>query len=128
MSLPASVFNTTCAVYTSVGAASPAQTGVPCQHNPELGKGRRVDSGALQWTDTILVNPDVDIRDGCTRAGNADALTYADGYEVAIPEDGGPRFAVVWVEVIDRGLPTRHKKVYLMRSTPNWSYLASEES
>jgi hypothetical protein len=110
---------TTCDISTGIGIGATI-TGVPCTHFPSMDKGRRADSGALQYTDIIEVAETVDIRDGCTRSANSNTLTYADAYAVHIPTEGGTVYAVVWVEYLDRGLETARKRVYLMRHAAAW--------
>jgi hypothetical protein len=49
-----------------------------------------------------------------------DAVIYADGDEVRIPDAAGSRFVVVWVEMVDRGSPNQFKRAYLVRDTAVW--------
>ena len=69
----------------------------------------------------LLVNPDVDLRDGCTRGPGSDAITYADGDGVMVPSgSGNTRYVVVWVDHVQRVQSGEHKRVYLVRDTAAW--------
>jgi hypothetical protein len=110
----------TCDVYSSMGAGSPdVATGISCKHTPCMPQGLRSEPGALQYTDVILVADTVDVRDGCTRTAGTNAVTYGDGYKVAIPS-GGTTYSVVWVETVNRGMSSAYKRVYLMRDAAAW--------
>jgi hypothetical protein len=88
---------------------------------PDIVTGRGTSAGTLiVWSHYIDLNDTVDIRDGCTRLGGADAVQYADGDEVRIPNASGSRYVVVWVEVINRGTPAQFKRAYLVRDTAAW--------
>jgi hypothetical protein len=121
MSLPSSLLTTTCDIYRPLGAPSPTVSGVPCQLVPAFAQGQPVGPTALIWTHYLLVNPGVDIRDGCTRGAGLDSISYADGDGVVIPGGAGnTRYAVVWVEYVYRGQANEHKRVYLIRDQPAW--------
>src|SRR5437867_4154710 len=121
MSLPSNLLPTTCDLYRPYTAASPTTSNIPCQLVCDLAGGRPRGSGNLLWTHYMLVNSDVDIRDGCTRAAGADALTYADGDGLRIPSGAGnTRYVVVWVECVQRGGSNEHKRAYLIRDTATW--------
>src|SRR5262249_12928660 len=95
---------------------------VPCRLVPVLQRGRGCGAGAgdLRWTHLLEVDDTVDVRDGCTRGLGGNALTYADGDEVRVPDAAGTRYAVVWVELLNRGTVQQFKRVYLMRDTAVW--------
>jgi hypothetical protein len=119
MNLPSNLLPTTCDLYRPYTAASPTTSGIACQLVSDLSGGRA--PAGLVWTHYLLVNADVDVRDGCTRAAGADAVTYADGDGVRIPTGAGTtRYVVVWVEVLQRGGANEHKRVYLIRDTATW--------
>ena len=122
MTIPSQLLTTTCDVYRPFGAASPTTTGVPCRLVPSLPRGRGSFSGGnyLVWTHYIDVDSTVDVRDGCTRAAGFDAVTYGDGDEVRIPDAGGSRYVVVWVEVVNRGSAQQWKRAYLLRAQAVW--------
>jgi hypothetical protein len=121
MPLPASLLPTTCNIYRPYTAASPVASNVPCQLVCDMPGGQVAGAGGLVWTHTLLVNSDVDLRDGCTRAAGADAVTYADGDGVRIPAGAGStRYVVVWVECVQRGGPNEYKRAYLLRDTATW--------
>jgi len=121
MSVPAALCPTTCDIYRPLAAGSPLATGVVCQLVCELTAGRPAGAGGLQWSHYLVVNPSVDLRDGCTRAAGANALTYADGDGVVIPSGAGnTRYVVVWVETVQRGTPGEHKRAYLLRDQAAW--------
>jgi hypothetical protein len=122
MSLPAAVLTTTCDVYRPFGAASPTTTGVPCRLTPALAAatGRGFGS-SLAWTHTLDVQPGVDVRDGCSRTADADAIDFADGDEVRVPGGAGTtRYVVVWVETVGRGTPMQYQRAYLLRHEAAW--------
>ncbi len=51
-------------------------------------RARRLGPGTAQLH-IILVGPEVDARDGCTRTAGSNAITDADGDEVRITSGGG---------------------------------------
>jgi hypothetical protein len=115
MSIPTSLLTTTCDIYRPFGAGSPLTTGVACRLVPDLFRGDHT-AGGIVWTHYLDLNETVDIKDGCTRTVGANAINYADGDEVRIPGGvGSTRFAVVWVEVCNKGTTGEFKRVYLMR-------------
>src|SRR5262245_4758270 len=118
MSIPAHLLTTTCDVYRPFGAASPTTSGVPCRITPVLAE--LSDSG-LTWTHTLDVQPGVDVRDGCSRTAGSDAITFADGDEVRVPDGVGPtRYVVVWVETVGRGTALQFQRAYLLRHAAAW--------
>jgi hypothetical protein len=118
------LLTTTCDIYRPFGAGSPTTSNVACRLVPCLprGRGASAAAGYLIWTHYIDVADSVDVRDGCTRTGATNAITYADGDEVRVPGGGGTatRYAVVWVELINRGSAAAFKRVYLLRDAPAW--------
>ena len=90
---------------------------LPCILAPDWRPGqdngdRRVN--AIAWTDVMLVDATVDVRDGYTGA-----CTFTAQDTVYIPDAGGTPFTVVFVELCQRG-PAQYKRVYLDRGLPNW--------
>jgi len=121
MSLSPSQLTTTCDIYRPFGAASPTTTGVACRLVADLPGGRSRYSGGICWTHYIELNDTVDIHDGCSRTAGSNAVQYADGDEVRIPNGSGSRYVVVWVELINRGTAGQFKRAYLMRDTMVWT-------
>jgi hypothetical protein len=120
MSLPTSHLTTTCDVYRPFGAGAPTTTGIACRLVPDMPRGQQTSGAGLSWTHYIDVQDTVDIRDGCTRVAGVDVVQYGDGDELRIPDASGSRFAVVWVEVLNRGTTREFKRVYLIRDTGVW--------
>ena len=121
MSIPASQLTTTCDVYRPFGAGAATTTGVACRLVPDLVRGRGVGSSAtVVWTHYIDLDDTADLRDGCTRLPGSDGIQYIDGDEVRIPNGSGSRYAVVWVELINRGTARQFKRAYLVRDTATW--------
>lgn len=115
-------FNTTCDIYAGWASGMTRSTGTPCRLVPDLPPGRRrVSSAPLTWTHVLLLQPDVAIRDACTRTAGSPEVSYADGDEVRIPSGSTNKFVTVWVEVVNDGLPTKYKRVYLTRDAVDWS-------
>jgi hypothetical protein len=112
MAIATDLLPMTCDVYRPFGDAAPTASGIPCRLVPDLARGRRPEDTGLAWTHYLVLGPTADVRDGCTRAAGAQALTYADGDEVRV---SGARFAVVWVERIEVGTPREYQRAYLMR-------------
>lgn len=75
----------------------------------------------LFWTHYIDLDSDVDIRDGVTRITGANAITYADGDEVRIPDANGDRYVVVLVVLMGFGRELKYKRAYLLRHIANWT-------
>lgn len=117
MALAPTLLASTCDIYRPATAGSPTTTGVACRLVPSLG---RAPLGPLIWTDLLDVDESVDVRDGCTRAAGTDAITYADGDGIRIPNASGTRYVVVWVETINRGTTRAFKRAYLIRDTAVW--------
>jgi hypothetical protein len=67
----------------------------------------------LIWTHVLEVQPDVDIRDGCTRTAGSNAVVFGDGDEIRDAE--GVRYVVVWVESVAVGTPLEYRRVFLLR-------------
>jgi hypothetical protein len=76
----------------------------------------------LVWSHVLEVDEATDLRDGCTRAAGANAVTYADGDEVRIPDGSGTRYVVVWVEKVmsPPGCSPACKRAYLLRHAAAW--------
>jgi hypothetical protein len=114
MAIPLSMLPTTCEIRRPFGSGSVAASGIACRLTGDLrGEAPLVDRS---WTHVLTLNPDVDIRDGITRTGGVDRVTYADGDEVRVPSGGSsPRFVVVWVERCETGTPGEFLRAYLLR-------------
>jgi hypothetical protein len=118
MSLPSSVYTTTCDIYRPFGAGSPTATAVPCKLVGDLSRGRGSGlSSVLSWTHYIDVDDGLDIRDGCIRSPGSDAVTYYEGDEIRIPTGATTKYVVVWVETRNFGTSRAYKRVYLLRDT-----------
>jgi len=117
MPLASSIIADTCSIYRPATTGSPTTTGLSCRHVPSLG---RALEGPLVWTDIVDFEESVDVRDGCTRVAGADAITYADGDGIRIPNASGTRYVVVWVETMNRGTTRAFKRAYLIRDTAVW--------
>jgi len=112
--------NTTCDIYRTgtTPPAAPAVAGVTCLLLPDWRRGQEAGdraSASLSWTHVMLIAPSVDIRD--MYIGQA-AMAMQDS--VYIPDQNGTRFSVVFIELVQRGTPNEHKRVYLDRQTPTW--------
>ena len=131
--LPQGGVDTTCLIVRPFGAdPDPADILHPCKFNKFCWKNpapkgrfqsyahlRSHQSATIDWDACIAVEPYVDIRDGVTRTLGANALVYADGDEVYLPDAFGERFAVVFVSI--EGTPPFHwRKAYLLRQTGEW--------
>ncbi len=121
MPLPLFVLPLTCSVYRPFGAGTPTATNIPCRLVADLSRGRSASAGLPIWSHYLILDESIDIRDGCSRSAGANAITYADGDEVRIPDAGGSRFVVVWVEWVNRGTPKAFKRVYLLRHQFAWT-------
>ena len=119
MPLPINQLSTTCDIYRPFGAIGATLAGVVCRLVPDLARGQ-AGTGSLSWTHYLDLEDSVDVRDGCTRTAGRDAVNFADGDEVRIPNASGSRYVVVWVEVVNRGTPRQFKRAYLLRDTAAW--------
>src|SRR5262245_13256237 len=117
MAIPPGLLQTTCDVYRPFGAGSPTTSNVSCRLVADFARGRLAAGGVPEWTHHAEFDADADIRDGCTRAAGASALTYADGDELRIPSGGSTRYVVVWVEKVDPATSREFKRAYLLRHT-----------
>lgn len=115
MSIPNDLLPTTCDVYRPFGTFSATYTNVRCRLVADLARGRS-ETTSLRWTHYLIVQPDADILDGCTRPLGAATITFADGDEIRVPTGAStPRFVVVWVETVDKGTTREYKRAFLMR-------------
>ena len=116
MSVPGDLLPTTCDVYRPFGAGAPTHANVRCRLVADFARSRAAGGATPEWTHYLVLNPEADVRDGCTRFGASAVITYADGDEVRVPAGAaGPRFVVVWVEAVEVGTPREYKRAYLMR-------------
>ena len=122
MSIPSNVLTTTCAIYRPFGSPLPIVSGIACALVPNMTRGRMiaVSPSAQNWTHYMDLPSEVDVRDGCTRTDGSNAITYADGDEVRIPDVSGTRYVVVWVEIRNVGTPLQFKRAYLLRHAAVW--------
>jgi hypothetical protein len=121
MALPLAA-NTTCDIYRTGNAppAAPDVAGVACNLRADWRTGQ--DSGdraglpgGLAWTHVMLLAASVDIRDAY-----AGGLTFAEQDSVYIPDQNGTPFKVIFIERVNRGAASDHKRVYLDRQLPTW--------
>lgn len=121
MPLPAFVLQLTCSIYRPFGSGTPTATNIPCRLIADLSRGRTAAAGSPIWSHYLILEETIDIRDGCSRTTSSNAITYADGDEVRIPDAAGTRYVVVWVEWVHRGTPRAFKRAYLLRHNPAWT-------
>ena|SRR5436190_10545488 len=120
MALPVPA-NSTCDIYRN-GAAppgEPAVSGIAIYFKPDWIRGQQYGVrlvNDLTWTHQALMDLAVDIRD--CYAG--DESTNNLGDTIYIPDKNGTGFKVVFIEAVNIGLASVHKRVYLDRQTPNW--------
>jgi hypothetical protein len=119
MTLPIAT-NTTCDIYR-FGAgppAAPAVSGVAAHLTPDWRRGQEAGergTAALTWTHVMLIDATVDIRDMYVSQSAAVAQDT-----VYVPDQNGTPFNVVFIELVQRGTPNVHKRVYLDRHGPTW--------
>ena len=117
MPISTTLLPTTCDIYRPFGSALPTTSNIPCRLVADFNRSRQA-AGTPDWTHYVVLNPTVDIRDGCARVPGGNAITYADGDEIRIPTGAAtPRFVVVWVETVETGTPREYKRAFLMRHT-----------
>jgi hypothetical protein len=119
MTLPIAT-NTTCDIYRygSGPPASPAVSGVNGFLSPDWRRGQESGDHAaasLTWTHVMLIEASVDIRDLYISQSAAAAQDV-----VYVPDQNGTPFSVVFIELVGRGTPSEHKRVYLDRQAPPW--------
>lgn len=112
--------NTTCDIYRNNNAppTAPDVAGVVAVLLPDWRGGQEAGergSAWLGWTHLLLVEASVDIRDMYVGT-NGQSLQDV----VYVPDQNGTRFNVVFVELVQRGLPSVHKRVFLDRLAPTW--------
>ncbi len=101
----------------ATSSSTPVPLTLPRATYPAIGAGQQNGdrrANALTWTDVMLVDAAMDVRDGYTGACNFAAQDTA-----YIPDADGTPFTVVFVELCQRG-PSPHKRVYLDRGLPSW--------
>jgi hypothetical protein len=86
---------------------------VPCSLVARFREGGVASEGdsTFRWTHILFVGKDIDIRDNYPDAPDS---------RVYVPDKGGTGFDIVFVELVNRGDPTEHKRVYLDRHDPTW--------
>lgn len=127
MSLPVTV-NVTVDIYRTADpsdpypSGSPAASGVAGRLDPVLEEGRLGTANWLHWTHLLYLPPDTDIRDAYnSQLDPARDHSLADTVIVNDSAVSGRRTAyyVVFVEVVARGTPLQHLRVFLDRFAPN---------
>lgn len=108
--------NTTADFYLNGNAppAAPDVAFIKCNVTARFAQGQEASEGDtdFRWTHLLTCNPDEDIRDVYPASANRHA--------VYVPDENGTAFDVVFVELVNRGLPTAYKRVYLDRRAPTW--------
>lgn len=122
MSLPHTP-NTTCDIYRN--ASSPPAT--PNAEAVRIFLTGAYDQGLESEEETVvgtskafshimLCESSVDVRDGYAYG----TITAASRDKVYIPDQNGTLFYVQFVEMVSTDQSTEHKRVYLVRQSPNW--------
>jgi hypothetical protein len=122
MALPTALLTNTCDVYRPFGDATPLATDISCRLAPDMagGSGKKVVA-SLIWTHTLDLQPGADVRDGCSRTADTNAIDFADGDEVRVPGgSGATRYVVVWVETVGLGTTMQYQRAYLLRHEAAW--------
>jgi hypothetical protein len=113
-------------LYRPFGAGAPTQTGLRGRLYSDPALRRGVPEGhvtaKLVWSHVLEVDDELDLRDDCTRTAGSNAVTYADGDELRIPDGAGTRYVVVWVERVmsPPGCHPACKRAYLLRHAAAW--------
>ncbi len=120
MALPVSP-NTTCDVYRNGNAppAAPDVADVSGHLRPAFREGMSVNeydmATPIAYTHVLLIDAAVDVRDAYVgQRGHVQQDT------VYIPDQDGTPFVVMFVERVNRGLASEHKRLYLDRGLPTW--------
>lgn len=103
-------------------AGSPAVRDVPGFLKPVMPSGRSGTASWLRWTHVLYLPPEIDIRDAYnSQLDPARNDTLADTVILHDSAVSGRKTAyyVVFVEVVARGSPAQHLRVYLDRFAPN---------
>lgn len=105
--------NTTCDVYYN-GVSPPAAASVaavPCCLLPNFREGSEASEGdqAFRYTHVMTCSATVDIRDNYPTAPNSTLF---------VPDKTGNGWDIVFVETVNRGLPTVYKRIFLDRKSP----------
>ena len=115
--------NTTADVYRNGNGppASPDVPGLTLFLVPDWQRGQRADRGnnAATWTHYALMDYVWDVRDNYT---GTEGFGGANQDSLYLPDRGGVQYRVVFVEVVDFGKASMHKRVFLDRTTipTNW--------
>lgn len=122
--------NVTVDIYRTANPNSPypvgtaAVPGVPGYLKPYAQSGRHGTANWLKWTHILLVPPTTDVRDAYnSQLDPARNNTLADTVVLKDSKNQSNKtaFYVVFVEVVLRGTPFVHLRVYLDRFQPsNW--------
>lgn len=107
--------NTTCDIYHAGNAppATPDIEAAAIHLRARFHPGSESSEGDqdFRWTHIGYFDKTVDIRDAWPAA--ADSNIY-------VPNKDGTKLAIVFVELVNRGTPTEHKRVYLDRQAVTW--------
>jgi hypothetical protein len=115
MPLPEAILVSRCNIFRPFTAPFPMLMNVRCRLIGVFGRGRA--GLTFVYTHLLEVQPDIDIRDGCNRAGGSPTLAYSDGDKVQITIGATLyTFVVVWVEVVNADTPREFKRAYLLRA------------
>jgi hypothetical protein len=102
--------NTTCDIYYSpnVPPAAPDVAGAACTLVARFQQGSESSEGdqTFRWTHVLFLDAAVDVRD---------SYPSAPSHRVYVPDKTGTGFDVVFVEIVNRGLPSKYKRVFLDR-------------
>jgi hypothetical protein len=107
--------NTTCDIYhdPNVPPTTPDVDGVACCLVARFQQGSESSEGdqTLRWTHLLYLSADIDVRDSYPNTPTN---------RVYIPDQDGTGFDVVFVELVNRGKPTKYKRVFLDRRDVTW--------
>jgi hypothetical protein len=107
--------NTTCDIYFSPNAppAAPNVAGVGCCLVPLFREGGESSEGDLdlRFTHVLYCDATVDVRDNYP--GSPTHTLY-------VPSSANTGYEVVFVELLNRGQPEAHKRLYLDRNAVTW--------
>jgi len=106
--------NTTCDIYHA-GATPPtpsvAEVALHLSARFQAGAEASEGDSTFRWTHLGMFEASVDLRDNYPSAPNS---------TLQIPSTGGTVFDIVFVELVNRGLPSAYKRVFLDRQEPTW--------
>jgi hypothetical protein len=105
-------------------AGNPRTAGVKGYLKPTVQTGRHGTASWLRWTHVLYINTGVQVQDAYNSQNDparnnnlGDTVVLAN--DLAAPGQGARTpFFVVFVEVVNRSLPSEHQRVYLDRFKP----------